>query len=284
MPVLDRRQKTGDEIQGCIVEPVNVIEKKDQRMRLGREDGQQPSDQRLETELRFHGRQVRHLRLHAEHQFQFGDVTDEEFALRADSFAQHVPPVVQLAIALAQDALEQGAYRLHQRRVRRVLAVLLELSRGEQRSGLRGRAVHAAHELGFARTRVSGHENQFRHGLPRVAPERVEQRIVFMRAAKQTMRDSEVSDVVLRGRFEWNDMLHLVPVSQTTAQIGLETRGALITFRGVFGQQFQDDRAQHSGKGSTVLPRVGGLTRHVVIDPFDRIRRLEGQLPGEQLV
>ena len=74
------------------VQPLQIVKEQRQRLLFPREDAEKAPENHLETVLRVLRRQVRNRRLLSDHQLQLGNEVHHELAVRAQRFAESVPP------------------------------------------------------------------------------------------------------------------------------------------------------------------------------------------------
>ncbi len=94
------------------IHPLQVVEEQHQRMFWPGEHAEETPEHQLEAALRFLGRQVGHGQLRADDNLELGDEIDHELAVELQRFAQGLPPVRDVGVALAQDLAHQAVESL----------------------------------------------------------------------------------------------------------------------------------------------------------------------------
>ena len=102
--------------RGCI-EPLHVVEKERERMFLARNYTEKGPEHRQEPVFRILGGELRHGRLLADYQFQFGNEIDQELAVRTDRIAERGAPAHDLCLIAAENLADQGLKGLRECRV-----------------------------------------------------------------------------------------------------------------------------------------------------------------------
>ena len=94
---------------------------------------------------------------------QFGDEVDHEPSVRPQRLQQALrASCAQLGLALAEKWPHQALKRLHQRRIRDVALVLVELARREQPTRRHQRLVQLIDDGGLADAGIAGDQHQLR--------------------------------------------------------------------------------------------------------------------------
>ena len=84
------------------IEPLQIVEEERQRMVRTGEHTDEPPEHQVETPLRVLWRELRHRRLVADEERQFGDEVHHEPSVRLQRVAERGAPRVQLGLALPQ--------------------------------------------------------------------------------------------------------------------------------------------------------------------------------------
>ena len=121
-------------------------------------------------------------RLVADDQAQFGDEVDHEPSVRPQRLQQRFAPARQFGLALAEKRPHQALKRLHQRRIRDVALVLVELARGEQPTRRHQRLVQLVDDGGLADAGIARDQHQLRRAARDHAIESGEQGIDLARS------------------------------------------------------------------------------------------------------
>src|ERR1700733_6711896 len=121
-----------EEIKRCRIQPLQIIEKKNERVFLAREHREEAPEDHLEPVLRVLRRQLRSGWLFSDHEFQLGHEIHHELTVRAQRIGQGVPPAAKLCFTLAEERADQALEGLAQSRVWDVALVLIELAGREQ--------------------------------------------------------------------------------------------------------------------------------------------------------
>ena len=91
-----------EEVERRCIQPLQIVEKQGERVLLPREYAKEAPEDHLEAALRVQRRQIRDGWLFSDHELQLGNEVHDELAVRAQRFAQVVPPPANLRLALAQ--------------------------------------------------------------------------------------------------------------------------------------------------------------------------------------
>src|SRR5260370_10663200 len=166
-----------EQVERRRVEPLQIVQKKRQRMLGPREDAEKPPEHQLETALCLLRRQLQDGRLLADQELQFGDHVDYEPRVRAQRLAERIAPAGELGVALAQKRADQALKRLRQRRIGDVALVMVELSGGEKAARRHQRLVQLVDDGGLADARVARYQNPLRPPAGDDAVEGGEQRL-----------------------------------------------------------------------------------------------------------
>jgi hypothetical protein len=98
------------------------------RMFLARKYTEKGPEHREEPVFRILGGKLRHGRLLADYQFQFGNEIDQELAVRTDRLAERVAPARDLRLIAAENLADQGLKGLRESRIGDVTLVLVEFA------------------------------------------------------------------------------------------------------------------------------------------------------------
>jgi hypothetical protein len=127
--------RVGDEVleqlEGRRVQPLQVIKEEGERVLLSGEDAQKGPEHRLEPILRFLRRDLRHSRLFANDELEFGDEVYDELAVHTHGIADRVSPTLNHCLVLTENLADQSLEGLGESRVRNVPLVLVELTRNK---------------------------------------------------------------------------------------------------------------------------------------------------------
>ncbi len=128
MTHIARRQQVNQEIEGCRIEPLQVVEKQRQRMlRPGKNADEAPHD-KVETPLRILRRQFHHGRLLAKDELQFRHQIQQQRRVRVQRFGQRLAPSAQFGFRLAEKRPNKALKREREGRIGNVGLVLVELA------------------------------------------------------------------------------------------------------------------------------------------------------------
>src|SRR3989449_3936148 len=132
------------------VEPLQIVEEERQRMVRPREHTDEPPEHQLETPLRVLRRELRHGRLVADEERQFGDEVHYEPSVRLQRLTERGAPAVQLGLALPQKVPDEALKRLRERRIRDVTLVLVKLACGKEAAGRDEHFMQLVDDAGLA--------------------------------------------------------------------------------------------------------------------------------------
>src|SRR5258708_11138552 len=136
-PVPDLRicDQTLNEVEGCSIQPLQIIKKESERvLRLGEHTEEAPEHQ-LEPMLRISRREFCDRRLFADDELHLRDKADDQLAVWPDRLRQGTPPLFHFRFALDDDLTDQSLEGLCQGRIRDVALRLLGLACGEKSAG-----------------------------------------------------------------------------------------------------------------------------------------------------
>src|SRR5258708_24107984 len=123
-------QKTvSKHLQGGCVEPLEVIEKQNQRMLSSREHPDEATNNLFEHALRVRRRELRPRRLPADYAFKVWNEAGDQLAIGANCGHDCFTPAGEVRLGFAENRLDPALKRLHKRRIRDVAVVLIELAR-----------------------------------------------------------------------------------------------------------------------------------------------------------
>src|SRR5258707_4895364 len=127
--------------------------------------GERPDElpeHRLESVLGLLRRELRHGRLLADHQLQFGDQVYHELAIGTQRFEDSILPMNDLLLAHNEDLTHQRLESLRQRRIRYGPFILIEFPRNKDAARQNDHLMQLMDDGGFADSRVTGYKHQFR--------------------------------------------------------------------------------------------------------------------------
>jgi len=134
------------QLEGRGVEPLEIVQKDDERMLRSSEYAQKGSEYHVKTCLGFRGWKLHNRRLSTDDELELGDEVHNELPIRANRLMYRVSPTLNLRLAFAQDLASQGAECLRQRGIRNVSLVLIKLSEDEVSARQHDRFVQLMHD------------------------------------------------------------------------------------------------------------------------------------------
>src|SRR5260370_25546206 len=114
--------------RGC-VEPLEVIEKQNQRMLSSREHPDEATNNLFEHALRVRRRELRARLLPADYALKVRNEAGDQLAIEANCGHDCFTPAGELRLGFAENRLDQAPKRLRQMRIGNVAVVLFELAR-----------------------------------------------------------------------------------------------------------------------------------------------------------
>src|ERR1700692_2261008 len=97
-----------EKVERCCIQPLQIVKNECERVLLAREHAEEAPECHLEAVLCIRRRQVRDRWLFPDHEFQFANDVDDELTVRAQRFAQVVPPPAKLGLAPAEERADQA--------------------------------------------------------------------------------------------------------------------------------------------------------------------------------
>ena len=107
-PAHGRRHDARQELQGCRVEPLEIIEEEHQRMVAPSEHGEEAAQDGEKAILGLAERQIRHRRLRADEDLEFGNEVHDETTVRPQRIQHGLAPDRELRLALDEELAHQG--------------------------------------------------------------------------------------------------------------------------------------------------------------------------------
>src|SRR5262249_42401126 len=191
-----------DELQRRGVQPLEIVEKQDQRMLRTREHGEESRDRALETVLRLVRRDLGDRRLLAEDQLELRHETRDDVTVHVQRLADGISPSRELALPLAEDHANEALQGHRERRVWNVALVLVELPRGEQTASERDRAMQLVNDRRLADSRRAGDQDEPRLSVGGDAFEGLEQLREVRLTSVQSLGDDQIARKVLDAQVE----------------------------------------------------------------------------------
>src|SRR5882757_2699227 len=132
VPHFRMRGEMLQEVEGCCIQPLQIIEEQHERVLRSGERAEKPPNDQLEAVLRISRREVRNGRLFSDDELQLGNEVDNELTVWAQRLAQAIPPAAKLGLALAHDRANESLKSLCESCVRDVAFVLVEFTGRKQ--------------------------------------------------------------------------------------------------------------------------------------------------------
>src|ERR1700694_677012 len=192
------RNQVLEEVERRGIQPLQIVEEQRERVLLPREYTEEAPEDQLEAALRVLRRQVRDGWLFSDHELQLGNEVHDELAVRAQRFAQGVPPPANLYLALAQQRAHKALEGLGEGGVRDVALVLVELAGREEAARRHEGLVNLVHHRGLADARKAGDQDQLGIAVSDDAIEGRQQGVDLALPPVQPLRDQKTVRRILR--------------------------------------------------------------------------------------
>src|SRR4051812_31588144 len=102
MREVNLRQQIFDKIEGCGIDPLQIVEENGERMFRTSEDTDETPHYQLKTSLRILRRKVGHWRLFSDNVLQFRNQLEHQGPVEIQRLAKHLAPFTQLFLTFAQ--------------------------------------------------------------------------------------------------------------------------------------------------------------------------------------
>ena len=103
VPHLRMRNQMLKEVEGCCIQPLQIVEEQGERVLLPREHREEAPEHHLEAVLHVVRRQVGDRRLFSDHELQFGNEVDDELTIWPQRGVQSIPPLAKILFALGEE-------------------------------------------------------------------------------------------------------------------------------------------------------------------------------------
>src|SRR5215472_17870819 len=103
-----------EEIKRCCIQPLQIVKEQCKWVFPPREDAEEAPENRLEAGFRVLRLQIQDRLGNSGHRLQLGNEIHHELDIRAERFAQGVPPPTEISLALAQERTHETLERLCQ--------------------------------------------------------------------------------------------------------------------------------------------------------------------------
>src|SRR3979411_1290384 len=187
-----------EEVEGCCIQPLQIIEEQRERMLRFGEGAEEPPDDHLEAVLRLSRREVRNGRLFSDDELQLGNEVHDELTVLAERLSQRVSPTAKLRLTLSEDRANKTPESLCESGVPDAAFVLVELAGREQATRRDQRLMQLVCHRGFANPGIAGHEHELRDSMVHVSHEGSEQRVDLALAPVKLLRDEQTIWRVVR--------------------------------------------------------------------------------------
>ena len=139
------RVAMGDEIldqrQSRRIEPLQVVDKNNQRVLWPREDADEPLEYQLKPKCRFGRRECGRRRLWTDQANKLRNEIGQQAGMIANRFSNGVPPTADIFLTATQDLANESLERLGQRGIRDVFKTEVEFPRDEDAARQHDRLV-----------------------------------------------------------------------------------------------------------------------------------------------
>src|SRR5262245_51641677 len=281
---IELRHQILDQIEGSRVEPLQVIEKKRQRVFGPRKDADKAAEYKLETPLRRSRRKLGQRWLLADDDLQFRDEIHDELSIGPQRLKQYLAPLTQFGFALAEKLPDQALKGLCESRVWNVAFKLIELAGGEKPARQHQYRLQFVDHRGLADAEIAGDQDQFRGSSADDPIEGSEQGVDLALPPIKLLRDQEPAGRIVFAEWKIINPALRVPFGLAVAKVGFETSGGLIAIFGSLREQFHDDRRNCTRNFLQPLGRRHRPPGEMAVHPFHRVRGGEGQSTREHPV
>ncbi len=271
-------------VERGVVEPLQVVEKQDERALGPRKGCDEAPEHRPEPDLCFRRRKLGQRRLRPDHQLELGNEVHHQLAVGAHGGCDGVAPARELGIVPAEDETDLPLEGLGQGGVGNVALVLVDLAGGEERVPLGELLAQRVDDGRLADAGIARHQHELGHAGGRDALEGGQQRVDLALAAIERLRNPETVGGVVRAEREGSDPPVRFPFGEAAAQVGFEAGGGLVALLHRLREQLQHDEGDGGGNRSDPLVGRDRLARDMTVDQLEGIGRRERRRACQHLV
>ncbi|KFB69820.1 MAG: hypothetical protein CAPSK01_000533 [Candidatus Accumulibacter vicinus] len=268
-------QQALQQVERSRVDPVQVVEKNDQRVPGVRQRADEAPQDVSEAIDRLLAIQIGQRRLCADDQFEMGKQVGHHPPVRRQGRAQRLPPRRQFLFRVAQQPRDKAVERLYPAGERNVAAVLLELAFEKETVPFADRPVHLAHQRRLADAGRTGNQEQRPGAFGDAFEGRLQGRDVVP-AAVELLGNPDLGRRVAEAQREVVDGLPVPPFRGAALEIVAQPGGRLVALCGRLAHQLADDPGDRRRERRVQRARIGRLERQVGVDDFQRVVRDEG--------
>ena len=273
------------------VDPLEIVEEDHERARRPAERAEEAAEHQGEAVLRLDGTELEDGRLLAQDHRHVRDDVDDDLPARPERVEEAPAPRLEILLALAEDLLDEPAERRGDGAPRDVALELIVLARDEVPERRRDGLVQLVDQRRLADARVPrDHEAR-----PLAAAHAIEgpghPRDLGVAAMEPLRHLKAVRHVVAPESEEFGGRAPIVGLlagrveaGQDLGEVGVEAPGRAVPLLRGLGEQLHHHAGERLGERRIDVARRRRVRGDVRVDQRHRIRRREGEPPGEELV